>query len=560
MHTRNKLKTLRRLFDVVPLWPLGITDEQSCLQLLGSALSGAGSGGDDAEVIRCAVSLADWTWQFHPLDGEVLPLLRFFQESGADFGPAAKLMQGLAARTAPPACLAEECAPAAKKNSGTLSDLDDPIYGAALLPKAWARAKAALLQGDKAPADDLLRILPAMPALNGLPRLPELIARLRAEAVLLGAAGQNPDQALEALTPVDDNLFGAWKKWRLAALYLENNDATSCARELSALWDRYFWHPNLTLILHDLLRPLPAAPAGHPPPAILLYSWNKCDALRTTLESLRASSSGAAPVFVLDNGSSDGSGEMLRAMRDSWGMPFTLISLPANVGAPAARNWLLSLPEVRAHEYAVFLDDDVILPQGWLGELLRAAIAKPKAGAVGCSVTDHTPPFGIQAADFHLLAPMEGMRSFTDQEENIFPFCQALGQYDPFPFRYTRPCASVTGCCHILSMRSVAEIGTFDVRFNPSQFDDLERDLRLGRNNWEVYYHGPLTVRHMQHSSLRQAMTVRQQAHIMGNRLKLEYLFTAKEAAALRESTRQRTEEDLLRKCAFLDKTLGKAP
>ena len=106
-------------------------------------------------------------------------------------------------------------------------------------------------------------------------------------------------------------------------------------------------------------------------------------------------------------------------------------------------------------------------------------------------------------------------------------------------------------------MRAVEEIGAFDVRFNPSQFDDLERDLRLGRRGWEVYFHGPLTVRHMQHSSLRQAMTVRQQAHIMGNRLKLEYLFTAKEAAELRQKTRQRIEEDLLRKCAALDKMLG---
>jgi hypothetical protein len=103
-------------------------------------------------------------------------------------------------------------------------------------------------------------------------------------------------------------------------------------------------------------------------------------------------------------------------------------------------------------------------------------------------------------------------------------------------------------------MRSVAEVGAFDVRFNPSQFDDLERDLRMGRHGWEVYFHGPLTVRHMQHSSLRQAMTVSQQAHIMGNRLKLDHLFTAKEAAALQQQTRQKLEEDLLRKCASLDK------
>lgn len=548
MYKYNKIKTLRQIFDAAPLWPFGASDSKSCAQLIGAALAGASGRTDDNGLVHCAVSLADWAWQFYPLDGEILALLAFLQESGADFGPASQLIATLTGGSAAGAM--------------SLSGLENPAYSAATLRQVWPACCAALLNGDDSPAEELLR---ALPSASGLPELPALTARLRAEIALLRQEGgttafKENDELFNLVTKVDDRLFGAWKAWRLAGLCLQRKDKSGAVNHLARLRSRYFWHPNLTLILHDLATPLPSLPADHAPPAILLYSWNKCEALRTTLESLRASGTGAAPVFVLDNGSTDGTGEMLRAMKDAWGTPFTLISLPANVGAPAARNWLLSLPEVRGHTHAAFLDDDVILPEGWLQELASVALAHSKAGAVGCAVTDHIPPFGIQAADFHLLSPAEGLRSFVDQEENIFPFCQALGQHDTFAFHYTRPCASVTGCCHLLSMRSVAEIGAFDVRFNPSQFDDLERDLRLGRQGWEVYFHGPLVVRHMQHSSLRQALTVRQQAHIMGNRLKLEHLFTAKEAAALRQTTRLRIEEDLLRKCAALDKILGDAP
>ncbi len=554
MHKYNKIKILRKLFDAVPLWPLGLGGKKNCLQLLSGALAGASNEADSNEMIHCAVSLADWSWQFYPLDGELLPLLRFLQESGADFGPAAELIQALAAKTAPPD------GPAHRNNlteawTDLLPKLKDRENGASVLPRAWEHCCAALLQGDEGPTQELLAALPAQ---SGLPRLPALIDRLRVEALLLDADSLTPEALLDHLNAVDESLFGAWKAWQLGLFHLRRGNKKEAALQLSGLMERYFWHPNLTLILHDLTHPLPAPSAQQAPPAILIYSWNKCEALRTTLESLRASGTGAAPIFALDNGSSDGTSDMLRSMKDSWGTKFNLITLPANIGAPAARNWLLSLPEVRARAHVAFLDDDVILPQGWLTELLTVALAKPKAGSVGCLVTDHIPPYGIQAADFHLLSPTEGIRSFNDFEENLFFLCTATGQHDTFAYSHTRPCASVTGCCHLLSMRAVEELGPFDVRFNPSQFDDLERDLRLGRNGWEVYFHGPLAVQHMQHSSLRQAMSIPQQAHIMGNRLKLEHLFTGREIAALRGETRARTEDDLLRKTAILDAALRK--
>ena len=106
-------------------------------------------------------------------------------------------------------------------------------------------------------------------------------------------------------------------------------------------------------------------------------------------------------------------------------------------------------------------------------------------------------------------------------------------------------------------MKAIERAGPFDVRFNPSQFDDLERDLRSSLAGFPTYYHGQVVVRHMQHSSLRQAMGPPQQGHIMGNKIKLEFLFDGNKAEKLRLENFERVKADLLRKCARVEQALG---
>ncbi|MDD4951665.1 MAG: glycosyltransferase family 2 protein, partial [Desulfovibrionaceae bacterium] len=110
---------------------------------------------------------------------------------------------------------------------------------------------------------------------------------------------------------------------------------------------------------------------------------------------------------------------------------------------------------------------------------------------------------------------------------------------------YCRPALSVSGCCHLLSMASVQEAGGFDIRFSPTQFDDLERDLRQALAGFESFYAGDLRVRHIQHSSLARARTVAAAAQVMGNKIKLEGLFEAKEVEGLAEQGLDRLWADL---------------
>ena len=101
-------------------------------------------------------------------------------------------------------------------------------------------------------------------------------------------------------------------------------------------------------------------------------------------------------------------------------------------------------------------------------------------------------------------------------------FNNCTGSLDLGHFAYERPCLSVSGCCHLLDLSTLGPIGAFDVRYAPTQFDDLDRDIRCFLAGRPCVYTGHLAVDHVQRSSLKQASSPAQVGHIMGNKIKLE--------------------------------------
>ena len=523
MLAANYIQKLSVILEFNPSWAYGAQGGPAQQHMLGKILSSNLQGEPGMLLMETALQLSNWAWQERPLDPELIKLLQMLLDAGANLGAKGPIVAELARHLPqlPPRAASYDASLENDPEALAIFFKKLPNFAAKSLILKRYQAQQAI-KHDPALAESLIMALP-----------PDLFGNWIGLALLELAykKGQSPIELVEAVEP---ELF---KK----------------------IWADNFWHTNLTLALYDLLYPLPPLPQvkNQAPPPILLYSWNKHDVLAGTLNSLRESGSNDAPVFVLNNGSSDGSIAMLRQKKRDWGTPFTIIDLPTNVGAPAARNWLLAEAAVKKSPWAVFLDDDVLLNPGWLQSLMQVAVANPGFGAIGCRVTDHTPPFGIQAADFHLLNPAEATHSFADLDEEIFPFCPAMGQTGEAMFAYTRPCASVTGCCHLLNMQAINSAGPFDVRFNPSQFDDLERDLRSNLEGFPTFYHGQVCVRHLQHSSLRQAISLPQQAHIMGNKIKLEFLLDKQKSARLRDENRERVKNDLLRKAARVQQALG---
>jgi GT2 family glycosyltransferase len=368
-----------------------------------------------------------------------------------------------------------------------------------------------------------------------------------------------PEEALPVIEALDPATWGLWRAYAGGETLLRMGRTGEAKGALAGLWQAVPWHVNLTLKLHDLFRPAPVAgPEDCGEASVLVYSWNKADLLAETLESLFASDIGRARVFALNNGSTDHTDRVLsRAARRFGADRFHIETLPVNVGAPAARNWLLSLPGVRETRWAAFLDDDIVLPGDWLLRLLGPVRGRDDIGAVGCRITAAAPPYGLQSADYNLfpMPPREPEPGALPNRVPVYDNC--AGSVDTGLFTYTRPCLSVSGCCHLVNLRSIGRTGPFDLRYTPSQFDDLDRDLRASLDGTPALYVGGLAVRHVQHSSLARSRTARQIGQVMGNKLKLDTKYSDNELIRLGRENRALLWHDLEQKSRFLVDRLG---
>ncbi|GKT31009.1 glycosyltransferase, partial [Aduncisulcus paluster] len=82
------------------------------------------------------------------------------------------------------------------------------------------------------------------------------------------------------------------------------------------------------------------------------------------------------------------------------------IDLPVNVGAAAARNWLMKEPQGMESDFAVYLDDDVEVEPDWISRFGAAVEAYPEAGVWGCKVLDYSVPSVMQSVDLHIIQPV----------------------------------------------------------------------------------------------------------------------------------------------------------
>jgi GT2 family glycosyltransferase len=353
---------------------------------------------------------------------------------------------------------------------------------------------------------------------------------------------------------------GAWKslpvriwKERLGeSLYRLGERDAALAHWEESLRDRP-WHANLALRVSDLRqkRDLPGPlPAGSG--AVLLYSWNKARCLNAALEALAASELGDALLCVLDNGSSDETPDVLRSWKGRLGERLFPVTLPCNIGAPPARNWLLSLSETRSRDWVAFLDDDALIPPDWLRRFGRAMEAYPDAAAYGCRVTDHASPLSMQSVDLHLDpgGPSGGGDSLEPRFERRFSISGLHYAVRDFgQFSYMRPCVSVTGCCHLFRRAPLDGIGHFDLRYAPTQYDDVEHDIRRALRGELPVYQGHLRVAHMQSSGQAAWEDPVKLLASWANLFKLQTKYRQADFDAIRERDHQSLLADMLGRC-----------
>lgn len=321
------------------------------------------------------------------------------------------------------------------------------------------------------------------------------------------------------------------------------------------------WNTSLLLRLHDLLsgRDRDARPVDGST-AVLLYTWNKDVEVDATLRSLYESDLTGASVFVLDNGSTDTTPKVLASWQARFDSQFgqerfSVITLPVNVGAPAARNWLMHHPPVSDHDFICYLDDDVVLPADWLPRLGAAVHHYPEAGVWGCKVVDHANPALVQSADSHLLVDPDGTAlDLSRPAPNPFKLSDLHIQgLDNGLLDCLRPCASVTGCCHLFRTTVLLKSGDFAIHLSPTQYDDMEHDLRLCEAGLFPVCQGHLTILHKKRTGAASRTSPQEEGNALANKYKMQTMHERDDLLTAMAAEQRLLEDDLLRKIRLVD-------
>jgi GT2 family glycosyltransferase len=121
-----------------------------------------------------------------------------------------------------------------------------------------------------------------------------------------------------------------------------------------------------------------AGPAAPPRVAIVILNWNAREHLAECLDSLRDSTYAPAFTVVVDQGSQDGSADMLRARYPE----VTLLALERNLEFCRGNNVGIDWAMARDVDYVFILNNDTVVAPDCLAQLVAAAESDPALGIV----------------------------------------------------------------------------------------------------------------------------------------------------------------------------------
>jgi GT2 family glycosyltransferase/tetratricopeptide (TPR) repeat protein len=224
--------------------------------------------------------------------------------------------------------------------------------------------------------------------------------------------------------------------------------------------------------------PSPATPAASPAcprASIVIPTFNNLDLTRRCLAALtQHTPAGLAEIIVVDNASTDGTADFLRAEHAAGRLRATLNA--ANFGFARACNQ--GALEARG-THVIFLNNDTEVTAGWLEAMLAAAQA-PEAGAVGIKLL--YPDGTVQHAGIGFI------NGIPDH-----PFRNAAAAAPEV--NQPREMDMVTGACLLLPRDLFLELGGFDESYR-NGVEDIDLCLRARAAGRKVLYEPKAVVVH----------------------------------------------------------------
>jgi hypothetical protein len=212
----------------------------------------------------------------------------------------------------------------------------------------------------------------------------------------------------------------------------------------------------------------------------IIVNWNTRALLKKCLDAIIVSSQGLdVDVWVVDNGSQDGSPAMVKADYPQ----VHLIENQANVGFARANNQ--AARECQG-EYLLLLNSDAFVYPNTLRCMLKVMADFPQAGAVGCQLLNEDLSLQRSCYSFPTLATELWQTLWLDR---LFPKSKLFGEYLMTYWQMDDPreVDVVMGACMLVRCSALGEAELFDETFFMYS-EEVDLCYRLKHSGWKVRY------------------------------------------------------------------------
>lgn len=202
--------------------------------------------------------------------------------------------------------------------------------------------------------------------------------------------------------------------------------------------------------------------------AVVILNTNKREDTLACLDSLAESTWTRLDVLVLDNASSDGSAEAIRARHPQ----VHVVSLRDNRGYAGNNNVGIALARSREADWIFVLNEDTVLDPRCIERLMAYATARPDVGVLGPLVLHFDEPDVIQSAGGWFDAAWQAGHLGQNEDDR--------GQ-----FAEPREVDWISGCGILVRREVVEQVGMLDERFF-YYWEETEWCLRARRGGWRI--------------------------------------------------------------------------
>ncbi len=216
--------------------------------------------------------------------------------------------------------------------------------------------------------------------------------------------------------------------------------------------------------------------------------------LRTVSEAMKGID---GDVFVVDNLSTDGSVEMVRAKFPA----VKLIANQENVGFSRANNQ--AIRESNA-EYVVLLNPDTVVGEDVFRKVIAFMDAHPKAGGLGVKMIDGTGRF-LPESKRGLPTPSVAFYKIIGLTR-LFPRSKVFGRYHLGHLRENEaaPIEILSGACMFMRKRTLDEVGLLDESFF-MYGEDIDLSYRIMLGGYENWYFPDARIIHYKGESTKKS-------------------------------------------------------